>query len=307
MNKIGLALSGGGIKAFSQVPVIAAIMDEGITIDAVSGTSMGSVIAALCAIGLSADEIMQEALELERIIAERKILSRPSVKLLPFSKERIRGGLVDGQDLEDVLIERLDRYGVKHIQDVKIPLAITSVDLLSGKTLMFVSHPHLYNNTHPENTIVVSDIQLSTAVRASCSFPFAISSLPFEGYELVDGGLRQNLPIEPIYDYGCTKSIAVIMHSIDKVELDQLDKLMDLGNRVLDIMRIEADIHHVEQADVVINIPLADVAVFEIGRGEYTIKKGLEVVEEHLEDIRAMKAKPSLKTKFQDMFKSKAK
>ena len=46
---IGLALSGGGIKSFSQLPVLKALDQEGIRLDAVSGTSMGSVIAGLIA------------------------------------------------------------------------------------------------------------------------------------------------------------------------------------------------------------------------------------------------------------------
>ena len=52
MTKIGIALSGGGIRAFSQLPILAALHREGVEIDAISGTSMGSVIAALYASGV---------------------------------------------------------------------------------------------------------------------------------------------------------------------------------------------------------------------------------------------------------------
>ncbi|UPU38353.1 patatin-like phospholipase family protein [Erysipelothrix sp. Poltava] len=93
MNKIGLALSGGGVKSISQLPVIRALSEEGIKIDMVSGTSMGSVIAALVACGLSSDELTEIVLKLERNIKEKHIFSKPSLKPSSFFKRKTYGGL----------------------------------------------------------------------------------------------------------------------------------------------------------------------------------------------------------------------
>lgn len=300
MIKIGLALSGGGIKAFSQLPVLATLAKEKINIDAISGTSMGSVIAALFASGVTAEAVMQAALDLEKEIEDKKIMKRPSMKLLPFSKEKLTGGFVDGQDLEDVLEAKLIELGVEHIRDVKIPLAITAVDVITGKKIMFVSHPEDYVNKDPD-TIVITDISLAKAVRASCSFPFVIAAMEYEDYLLVDGGLRQNLPLEPLYNYGVDKTIAVTMHSTS--EFHDTNSLVALGIRVMDIMRIEADQEIVHQADVHINVPLDKVWVFEIGKGKYTIDQGAHAISEHIDQLKGLTKPESFMDKLRRKFK----
>lgn len=288
MTKIGIALSGGGIRAFSQLPILAALHREGVKIDAISGTSMGSVIAALYASGADIETVKEVALELEKEIQDKKIMSRPSMKLLPFSKDKLVGGLVDGQDLEDVLDVYLEKLGLHMIQDAKIPLAINAVDIITGRTIMFVSHPELYQNSDPE-TIVIDTIKLSTAVRASCSFPFVIAATPFEKMMLVDGGVRQNLPLVPIKDYGVDRTIAITMHSNEPFK--DFDSMIGLGTRVMDIMRIEADQLVQKQADVHINIPLDKVGIFEIGRGQFTMIQGARVIRYHMDDIRKLTKK----------------
>ena len=61
--KIGLALSGGGIKSLAQLPIIKTMLDENIEIDFISGTSMGSTIAALVASGIDILDIYQIILD----------------------------------------------------------------------------------------------------------------------------------------------------------------------------------------------------------------------------------------------------
>lgn len=299
MPKIGLALSGGGVRSLSQLPVISALANEKIKIDAISGTSMGSVVAALFATGIDEVALQKIILELADEIERKKILSRPSAKLLPFSKEKILGGFIDGQDLENVLQVQFEKLGVENIRDVKIPLAIPAVDIITGKTVMFVSHPELYTNTDPE-AIVVSDIRLSSAVRASCSFPFVISAMPFENYMLVDGGVRKNLPLEPLYDYKVDKTIAVTMHATESFE--DYKSLSALGVRIMDLMRIETDRFVVKNADVHINIPMDKVWVFEIDKRMLTLEEGERVIKNHIQDLRNLTTEPTFFEKVKKRF-----
>lgn len=292
MKKIGLALSGGGIKSISQVPVIKAILKEEVSIDMVSGTSMGSVIAALVACGLDADKLEEVVLALESEIKEKRLFSRPSAKVIPFmSKEKLIGGFVDGEELEIVMERTLRELGIYWIKDVKIPLAIPSVDVVTGKIVLFVSHPEQFKNIHPDWEIV-TDISLAKAVRASCSFPFVIAACEHEGYVLVDGGIRMNLPLDPLYSYGADKTIAVTMHTNE--EFRNLESLMGMAVRIMDLMRIEEDQHIIERADVHINIPLDDVWVFEVGKGMETIVQGEQVVSDHLAEIKNLTKEESL-------------
>lgn len=289
MVKVGLALSGGGIKSFAQLPVIQVLEKEGIQIDAVAGTSMGSAIAALVATGINAEKVVEIALDLEKEIKDKKIMTRPSTKILPFVKDRLIGGFVDGYQLEEALDRKLQEIGVDMIGDVKIPLVINSVDVKSGKHVTFVSHPDRYKPSTDE--IVISDVKLSTAVRASCSFPFVISAVEFQDMILVDGGVRKNLPLDFVKAYGVEKTIAVTMHA--KGKFDNVESLSALGVRVMDLMRIEADEKVVSEADLHIDIPMDEVWIFEIGKGSDTIQIGERAIAEYTESIRSLIRKKS--------------
>ena len=284
MMKIGLALSGGGIKSFAQLPVIEVLEHEGVKIEAVSGTSMGSVIAALFATGIPAATIIEIALDLEQEIKDKKIMTRPSSKLLPFVKDKLIGGFVDGKQLEDTLDERLSALGIDKISDVKIPLVINAVDVKSGKNVAFVSHPDRYQPYDDE--VVITDIKLATAVRASCSFPFVISAVEYQDMVLVDGGVRQNLPLDFVKGYGVDKTIGVTMHA--NAPFEDVESLTGFGMRVMDLMRIEADKRIVLEADVHINIPMDEVWIFELGKGSDSMKIGQQAIQNHTEEIRQL-------------------
>ncbi len=285
--KIGLALSGGGIKSFAQIPIIKAMSEVGIELSSITGTSMGSAVAALVASGIAIDEIYELVLEIEAKLLKTKVFIKPSPKLLPFSKEKIKGGYVDGIILENILQEVLDSKGIKHISDVLIPIAIPAVDLKTGKIIVFVSHPHLFENTH--NWEVISDITLAKAVRASCSFPMVIASLEYEDYLLADGGIKMNLPSLLNKAYKMDKIVGITM--TQGSGFDEIDSVLATGNRIYDLMIESYDELMQEHIDLMINVPVGEVWVFELGKGQAVINEGEVVAKEFKEKLYAMKRK----------------
>ena len=286
----GLALSGGGIKSFSQLPVLQALDQEGIQIDAVAGTSMGSVIAAFIAIGMPIDELIESLLALEEEVEHMKLFNRNLLKVISKVTDKSRSGLVDGIIFEELLDKYFKEYGVEKITDVKIPLAIPAVDIVSGKIIVFVSHPEQFESLD-ENWVIISDVSLAKAVRASSSFPFFIDACPVGQYMLTDGGVRMNLPLPLINAYGIDQKIAVTMHNDG--EFHNFESASALSNRVFEMIRMEHDKYIVKDADVLINVPLEGVWVFEVGRGEYTMHQGALAVEEKMKEIKGLKPKKS--------------
>ena len=286
----GLALSGGGIKSFSQLPVLQALNKEGISIDAVAGTSMGSVIAAFMAIGMPINELIDSLLSLEDEVEEMKLFNRNIFRVISKVTDKSRSGLVDGIIFEELLNKYFKKYDVEKITDVKIPLAIPAVDIVTGKVIVFVSHPEQFE-VIDDNWVVISDVSLAKAVRASSSFPFFIDSCPVGQYMLTDGGVRMNLPLPLIKAYGVDKKIAVTMHNDG--EFHNFESATALSNRVFEMIRMEHDRYIVKDADVLINVPLEGVWVFEVGRGEYTMHQGALAVEEKLSEIKGLKPKKS--------------
>lgn len=290
--KIGLALSGGGIKSLAQLPIIKTMLDENIEIDFISGTSMGSIIAALVASGIDILDIYQIILDVEQELIETKLFIKPSHKLLPFSKDKIKGGYVDGDILEKIMEGILKEYGIHHISDVKIPIAIPAVDLISGKVIVFASHPEIF--TAREGWEVISDITLAKAVRASSSFPLVISALELDDYLLADGGIKMNTPAKLVNAYGADKILGITMTTGRGADIEDGLTILSLGNRVYDLMIESYDELLKDQMDLMINVPLGDIWVFEMGKGQEVITEGEKVAEENRVILREFKQTPSL-------------
>ncbi|HLV49426.1 MAG TPA: patatin-like phospholipase family protein [Erysipelothrix sp.] len=284
MKTKGIALSGGGIKSYAQLPILKAFQEEGIVFDVVSGTSMGSAIAAIYALGMDVNKMIELALEIEARLVKTRLFIKPSPKILPFSKEKIHGGYVDGFVIEDIFKEVL---GDIHLRDVKIPLAIPSVDLITGKIIVFVSHPEQFTS-NPE-WVVISDISLAKAVRASCSFPLVIAGCELDDYLLADGGIKMNLPSLLLKAYNVDHISAVTMTSAANFEA--IDSLSAISNRIYDLTVDSYNQLMLDHIDLMLNVPLGDLWVFEFGKGSEIIDKGVSIAEANREEIRSLREK----------------
>lgn len=216
-DKLGLALSGGGIKAYVQIPFIEFLVSNQIKISSISGTSMGSVIAALYACGATPKEIKNDLILLEKYFIDSKIFLKPNRRVLPFAKNKL-DGFVNGDEMEAKLEEVFGKYGVRNINDVKIPLVIATVDLITGKSVLFVSDKTLIGPS--KDWIIESDALLAMAVRSSCTLPVIFSSKSYKNMRLVDGGVLMNLPVRPLRDSGIKKIISVSMVDDDPEEIN---------------------------------------------------------------------------------------
>jgi len=175
---VGLALSGGGARGLAHIGVLKVLEREGIPIDYLAGTSMGGVIAAGCAAGLSPEFMEQEALRmtsLRRLLA----LADPS---LP------RRGLFEGQKVHEYFIGHL---GDRTFDDLRVPLTLVAVDLNTGRE------------------VFLSQGQVADAVRATVALPGIFRPVERDGQLLVDGGLLDNLPADAARHIGADVVIAV--------------------------------------------------------------------------------------------------
>jgi predicted acylesterase/phospholipase RssA/CRP-like cAMP-binding protein len=160
---VGLVLSGGGARGIAHVGVIAAIIEAGIPIDYVCGTSMGAIFGAGLALGFDIDRMRAEVHDL---------FAKPFALYdltLPISS------LLAGNKLDRVLRGQM---GEVDIEDLWLPFFCVSTDLSHAK-------------------LVVHDRGcLWRCVRASCSIPGIFPPVPMGGCTLVDGGLVDNLPLD---------------------------------------------------------------------------------------------------------------
>jgi len=174
-RKIGLALSGGAVRGAAHVGVLKVLDREGIRPDLVAGTSVGALVGAAWAAGLSVTEIA-------RVFREVKWPDMARVKLLQ------KYGLLDTSRLGRVMTEQL---GIDTIEELSRPFAAVSCDLLTGEEVVFRSG------------------SLATALRASTAVPGIFPPLDRDGRLLVDGCVVNNLPVSVARAMGADYVIAV--------------------------------------------------------------------------------------------------
>lgn len=279
-EKIGLALSGGGIKAFAQIPLIELLQKENVNIEVISGTSMGSVIGSLVACGANAEQLEEIMLELEKYYIDNQIFFRPSLKVLPFAKEKL-DGFVEGNDLETLLDNYYKKFSVDLINDVKIPLAINAVDLNTGKTVIFTSHAHLFDKRM--DWIIIDDVRLSTAVRASCSLPLVFSTKKYQDLKLVDGGILMNMPIQPCKEMGADHVVSVSM--VDNLPTTVHDSMIAVMMRSLEIFAHANQQLNIHEGDYNYNVPTSQFTVLDVGKGKEIIEISKKQLKRERKDL----------------------
>jgi NTE family protein len=175
---VGLALSGGGARGLAHIGVLRIMEREGIPVDYLAGTSMGGVIAAGWATGMSSYDLEQASLSATRNHHMLRLVD-PN---LP------NGGLIRGQRVFN-FFKRM--FGEKNFSDIIIPLAVVAVDL----------------TTHQE--VILQEGLLAEALRATTSIPGIFTPLEMKGMRLVDGGVLNNLPVDVVSKMGAEVIIAV--------------------------------------------------------------------------------------------------
>jgi NTE family protein len=175
---VGLVLSGGGARGLAHIGVLRVLEREGIPVDILAGASMGGVIAAGYAAGMTSDDLEQKSLTATRA---RNMLSLADPGLP-------NGGLVRGQRL---LAFFNQEFGEKTFSDLFLPLALVAVDLKS----------------HHE--VILCEGSVASALRATTSLPGIFMPMDINGRRLVDGGLLNNLPIDVVKSMGAEVVIAV--------------------------------------------------------------------------------------------------
>lgn len=278
---LGLVLSGGGIKSYSQFPVIEWLKQRQVKIDALAGTSMGSVVAALVACGLTSDQLYQELLAIESKVKDNRMI-RPSLRAFNPFGDKIHGGLTDAEPFEDMLEQVFRKYGVVKITDVKIPIAINAVDILTGRMIVFVSHPEKFHLDH-SRWYIESDITLAKAVRCSSSYPLVFAACPYKEYACIDGGVLMNVPVPLVKGYGVQRVLA--MTAVEDLSAPMPNSLISTAYRVTQIMGRENEVANLAAADLVLNVPLSEDVIFKLGGGKEVIDNARELLADMVVEI----------------------
>ncbi len=258
--KIGLVLSGGGARGGAHIGVIKALEELNIPIDYITGTSIGALIGGLYASGIPIEEIekMVNNIDWSSIFDDTpsfdklKIRKKSEVKkyIHPFNmgiknfKILLPKGIVTGQKI-NFAIQKMVLKGKQSEDFTKLPIPFKAVttDILTGET------------------VVISKGNFAKALRCSMSVPGVFSPVEFGNYLLVDGGLRNNIPIKLAKEMGADIVIAV---DISAVLLDKkhLNNMLAVTRQMIKIMmqqNTSEQLSFLTNKDILITPDLGDI------------------------------------------------
>lgn len=279
--KIGLALSGGGMRGIAHAGVLKALEESGIEISVIGGTSAGSMIASLYAVGYKPNDIYSIFKEnYKKIIGEGKIRIFNGIKYLT-NKKTILKGFKKGESIEEVFDLLAKDKNVENINNIKMPIVIPTVDILDAKEYIFTNYVPEYNfNDNPVKYI--TDISIGKAVRASSSFPAVFNLCTIDEHAFIDGGALDNVPVDEVRKQGADRVIAV---KFDEDKLDKNSNVIDIVMRTIDIMGNKIIENEIEKSDYVVNIHTENVGLLETNKIEHCYRCGYEAIMDNIDEI----------------------
>ena len=279
--KLGIALSGGGIRGIAHAGVLKALEDNGVQIDIIGGCSSGSMVASLYAMGYSPYYIYRLFKRYSKDIA--KINTRPlisGIKNTFFSKKKIVNGLKDGKMIEDLCNRMAKRKGIEKVEDIKMPIVIPTVDIIESKEYVFTNH---IPEEAEEKKQYIKNITIGKAVRASSSFPAVFSPCKIEKHAFMDGGALDNIPVYEVKKQGADKVIAV---KFDSDEITEDSNIMDIAMKTIDIMGNKISEESLEMSDYVLNVYTDKVGLLDFKKLDSCYQYGYNSVVENIDDIK---------------------
>jgi len=288
--KVGLTLSGGGAKGLIYVGLLKMIDSLGIKVDYITGTSMGSIVGGLYAIGYHGNELdslarntnwnkyLTNSVPLNKISMEEKdeygryMIELNSNTLMPD----LPIAVINGQNITTFLNDLTFR--VHHINDFNkfpIPFKCIAVDIVTG------------------NPIVLDRGSLALALRSSMSIPTAFSPIDTGKMLLVDGGLFKNFPVEYVKKMGADFVIGANCSGV-LLKKKELTSLMNMLEQTTSFS-IAADYEKQKKlCDILIDynevLKNANIGTLDFGKAKQILALGEQVAHQFLAPLTELAA-----------------
>lgn len=251
--KIGLALGGGGVRGLAHISVLETLDDLGIKPSIIAGTSMGAIIGALYASGMSGKEIRER---ISRILilkddTWRDVVAKKSdlLKLVKaFSAEIPRGGFINTQGFFEYLFSEIRK---RTFEELEIPLLVIAADYWTAEEVVFEKDA------------------LLPALQASMAVPGVFAPVPFAGKVLVDGGVVNLVP----YDHLLERADLTIAVDVSKVRNPGKNEIPGALESVLGAFNIMqasalAEKMKIRKPDIYVQTEIQGVRMLDFGKTE---------------------------------------
>jgi NTE family protein len=282
--KVGLALSGGGAKGFAHIGVLKVLEEIDMPVDCIAGTSIGSVIGGLYAIGYNPDSlaalarqedwpsIFNDAATRRDLPMEEKLWDARYIASFPIRQGNVQLpiGLIAGQKIS-AMLSRLT-WPVHHVSDFKelpIPFACVATDLETGEA------------------ITLDHGFLPQALRASIAIPTVFTPVKLNDRLLVDGGVVRNLPAEDVRRLGADIVIGVDVGA-PLSPAEKLTTFFSIIDQSMSFRGAEINAKQRRLCDILITPDMEGLTVASFDRADTLIARGEMAARRMLPQLRAL-------------------
>lgn len=283
--KIGLVLSGGGAKGMAHVGVLRYMEKAGIRPDYIVGTSMGSVIGGMYALGYSADELeaIIRSSDWELIVSnrvgfndisfeEKEYYNRYIVELpVVGTKVGFPSGLIEGQKLSETLhYYTWPANEIKNFDSLPIPFRCVATDVRNGEG------------------IVIKSGSLQDALRASLAIPTFFTPFDMDSTLAVDGGVVNNFPVDVVKEMGADIVIGVNVSDEDFIDPKELGSFAAILMQIAMSKSYSKLIENIKNTDIYIKPDLKNNSTGSFGKYDEILRLGDAAGQQYYERFKAL-------------------
>ena len=237
--KVGVVLCGGVAKGFAQIRILKALDEAGVPIDYIGGTSIGSIIGALYAVGYDPDmieklvreqdwnQVLYDKFSEELMPIDRRMNERRYLATFPITngKMKVKSAFVEGVYV-NMLLSRLmlPAHNIQDYSKLSVPFYCIATD---------VEHACQYEMTSGS---------LSRSVRASMSIPFLFQPVTIDGRLLIDGGMVNNFPVRNMKEHGADIIIGIDLED-ESIPASQIDNSLQLFTSLMNLSSLEESLY----------------------------------------------------------------
>lgn len=296
--KWGLALSGGSLRGAAHIGVLSVLEENNLRPDFISGTSAGSLVAALYALGFSAQQMKEILGDLSaKKLYDLNLGGMTVINLLingvlwlfkapPQYYRSMPTGILKGVKLTNWISEITMQ---RRFYDTHIPLAVMATDIDTGEAVCYYTPGlNLDRGKFSKKLTIQEDVNLTLALRASTAIPGIFTPVGINGRMLVDGGVVDNLPSEVLRAMGANRVLGVNL-GYSGQQQKRLDNAASIAAQAIDIMAREiTTLRGVGAADFVLNPKIYDVGLTDFDKILECVERGEEAARKHLPEIKAL-------------------
>ena len=288
-KKVAVVLSGGGAKGMAHVGVLKVLERAGIPIDIITGTSIGSIVGGLYSIGYNANSLdsLVKTLDWGYVITDKEDMSNQSLsdrkKQYTYiyttdrpvgKRNKNAGGIIKGKNLAELFQRLCVGYtdSLDFSRDLPIKFACIATNIMDNSEVVFHSG------------------RLPQAMRASMAIPAAFSPVRINNMVLVDGGMRNNYPVDVAREMGADIVIGVTLSGKQKTS-EEITGTMSIVGQIIDMNCVNKYEDNIAISDLHMNVDPRNysTASFSSAAVDSLVRYGEEEAMLHWDEIIALK------------------